>query len=229
MFSASASEQRATEGAGGILETGTRWLFVFALPLCILLWLLAPKILAAWVGVAHPDAIAVFRLITASALLEAIRSPALIVLWVRGALGLLLGIFGSLAVANLLAAVCLLQVLGVPGAAWAIFLPSLLATIAILYAAAGKCRVTVSFLARRLCGGLFRPTLALVAAALLVSALGEPGNWTGIILAATVGIASYVVVFYRYGSRQDERAIIREILQKVFSHRRERAPSLQTK
>jgi O-antigen/teichoic acid export membrane protein len=68
----------------------TRCLVIISLPVCIVLWLLAPDVLTIWVGAAEPRTVSVLRLVTVTALLEAIGTAPFNVLWGRGAVGLLI-------------------------------------------------------------------------------------------------------------------------------------------
>jgi O-antigen/teichoic acid export membrane protein len=66
LFPAASQHQhdREIDRTREILEVGTRWIVVVALPLCMGLWIVAPHLLQAWVGNVAPGSARILRLIT---------------------------------------------------------------------------------------------------------------------------------------------------------------------
>src|SRR5262249_42705067 len=120
LFPAASERQQANDPRliEEIIEAGTRWNLVLALPLCIVLGILGPGIMTAWLGPEGvPGAVTIMRLVTAAVLAEALGASALHVLWGRGAMSPLLAVLGSMAAANLGLNLWLLRVAGPAGAA----------------------------------------------------------------------------------------------------------------
>src|SRR5207244_684601 len=78
IFPAASEDAAAPDRAGGrrALGVGTRWTTVFALPFCIVLLILGPKLLHAWVGNINHDSVLVLRITTVAVLAEAVAGAA---------------------------------------------------------------------------------------------------------------------------------------------------------
>jgi len=88
-----ASQHRKDEGIAPtreILEVGTRWTVALALPLCLGLWTLAPRLLEAWIGNVQPGSALILRLIAAAVFMEGVAAGPIQVLWGRGEMRILL-------------------------------------------------------------------------------------------------------------------------------------------
>jgi O-antigen/teichoic acid export membrane protein/SAM-dependent methyltransferase len=217
-FPAASEHQRAGDLSRSqeVLEVGTRWTVVLVLPLCLVLGVIAPNLIKAWLGTLPPDAVAVLRLVAATALAEAFGVGALHVLWGRGAARTVLFVAVGAALGTLGLSLWLLNRMGIVGAAWGLLLPMSLGSMASLsYASHGTGTRTADLL-RRTMDGLWLPVLASLAVTLAVTTLLQPASWVGIIAVALAGGTAYVLTLYfggaGRGARQEERMFAREVL-----------------
>jgi O-antigen/teichoic acid export membrane protein len=201
--------------ARNVLEVGTRWLVVISLPVCIVLWVLAPNVLSIWVGAAEPRTVSVLRLVTATALLEAIGTGPFNVLWGRGAVGLLITVMGFLTVGNLALTVALLGRIGIVGAAWALLIPLAFATAAVISEASRKTGITVLELTQWVTSGLGFPAVACAATTLLVRCFVSVG-WFGLISTALAGGLAYEISLYLHGACGEEKTFVWETIQALL-------------
>jgi O-antigen/teichoic acid export membrane protein len=214
LFPAASEHERARDAASTreLLEVGTRSLVVLALPLCVVLWVLAPNLLVTWVGEAQPDTVLVLRLTTAAVFAEATGAGAFQVLWSRGVTPIVLVVLGVDVVLSLGLSLGLLLQLGIAGAALGLFLPIPLASLAVIHLASRTCGGLVLDLVREISRGLLLPTLGCAAAVSGMTFLLNPERWPDVISSALVGGAVYAVSLYLVGAREEERRFTRELL-----------------
>ena len=198
MFPAASEHQHAGDLtlAAGVLEAGTRWLALLAVPISVVLWIVAPDLLQAWLGRVPSDVVPIFRLVTAAVLVHAFSMTAIGVLMGRGAIDKLLpiGVFEALVVTALTA--LLLPRVGVRGAAWGLLLPMPFMATALIVGAARSCGVALGDLARRVSAGQAIPVSACMAVTFLALHACESGRWPGIVLASFAGAMAYAITFY---------------------------------
>jgi O-antigen/teichoic acid export membrane protein/SAM-dependent methyltransferase len=188
-----------------LLETGTRWILVLVLPICILLWIAAPGLLHAWLGEARPETVLILRLITAAVLLDSIGAAAGNVLWGRGSIGAILAVHGAVAVATLAISAWLLGRVGVVGAAWGLLIPVSLGSAALVAIASRVCAVSPLALATRVSRGLMFPAAACTAFVTAVAWSVSPQRWATLLPVAMAAGCVYAVALYRHGAREEER------------------------
>ncbi|MBI4542784.1 MAG: hypothetical protein HY705_07130 [Gemmatimonadetes bacterium] len=212
LFPAAADRGRTsdTKRARGILEVGTRWTVALALPLCIILWTVAPSLLGTWIGDTPRDSVGVLRLLTAGVLADAVGVAALHVLWAQGVFRSVLGVLGGAAVANLALGVWLVSRLGIVGAAWAFFVPSCLGSFALAHLAARWCAVPTLALVRATLRGLILPALACGVSAVGLLDAVRADNLVEVLGVAVAAGAAYAVSLYVAGAREEERVFARE-------------------
>ena len=193
-----------------ILEVGTRWTVVIALPLCLVLILMAPELLQAWVGQHSPDTVVVLRLITLAVLVEGAAAASFQTLWGRGEVRSLVVISGALSGGSLALSLVLLPRLGVTGAAWGLLLPMLAASAAYTWTAARHCGTSLLHILDKASEGLLLPLLACLAVCTAVKNLGHPG-WTVVITAASTAGLAYLICFGYSGARTEELLFFKNI------------------
>lgn len=215
VFFPAASEQeraRNTARTQEILEVGTRWVLVIALPLCLGLWFLTPNLLRAWLGEPPPAAAGVMRLILVAVLVEALGASALQVLWGRGAAQAVLGVLLGETIAALGLSIWLLGRLGTVGAAWGLLFPVAVGSLVLLHLAARACGAGAASVLRSAAGGLLVPIVACAAVTAGILYLAQPARWPGIIATALAGGAAYAATLYWRGAREEERLLAHEVL-----------------
>lgn len=213
LFPAVSQHQRDQEMARTreILEVGTRWIVVVALPLCLGLWIVAPRLLQAWVGNVPPGAVLILRLITVAVFMEGVSAASIQVLWGRGVMRTLVIIPCCLMVASLGLTLILLPRMGFVGAAWGLVVPMLLASLVYLRIGARTCGINVRDLIYSSIAGLLLPVLVFLAIGLGINSLAGPG-WTGVVATCLGGGLGYLISFIFTGAREDELALVRKAI-----------------
>lgn len=214
LFPAASEQERAGSlvRMQEILEVGTRWIVVIALPLCLVLWLLAPNLLQAWLGEPPPAAAEVMRLVTIAVFLEAIGASALQVLWGRGAARAVLEVLLGVAIATVGLSVWLLARLGTVGAAWGLLFPVSVGSLTLLHLASRACGVRALGLLRSVARGLLLPIVACGATTAGILYFTQAVSWPGVIATALAGGMAYAASFYWSGAREEERLLAHELL-----------------
>jgi O-antigen/teichoic acid export membrane protein len=194
-----------------IMEVGTRWTVVLALPLCLALLMLAPELLQAWVHEVRPEAVRVLRLITAAVFMEGVAAASYQMLWGRGETRPLLIVSSSLAVTSLGLSLVLLPRMGIAGAAWGLLAPMAIAAVAYLKIATGICQVRLRDLMHTTFAGLLLPVVAFLVIGGSINHWSSPG-WIGVIASALGGGGGYLVGFCLVGARVEEKVFVRKMV-----------------
>ena len=212
LFPAAASDQPNGNlvRAGEVLEMGTRWMVVLAIPLCAVLWITTPALLQAWVGAVSPDTVATMRLITLGALADAILVAPIQSLWAWGVTRVVFTINAALAITTLLLSLLLLPRIGIMGAGWAVLIPTALGAIVGLHCGCRACGSRVSALLRKTFQGLMIPGLLCIAVTIATLSIPVTLRGAKVALAAVAGGCAYAAALYLGGSRPDERRLLRE-------------------
>jgi FkbM family methyltransferase len=194
-----------------ILELGVRWVVVLVLPLAVVLWIVAPSLLQAWIGSVPPETTSVLRLSAAAVLVDALGVGAFYVLWGSGAVGSVFLVFSAVAATQVGLGIWLLLRMGVAGMAWAMLAAMALGSVALLYLAARSCRTPLGGMVRRIFAGLFLPVLVCVGVALGLNALPYPNLWARVVSVSLVSGLLYLATFYFSGARPEERLFLEEL------------------
>ncbi len=194
-----------------VLEVGTRWIVLLALPICLLLWTLAPTLLRVWVGSGSPDAVLLMRLIVVAVLAEGIGAGSLGVLWGSGEIAVVFAILASVAAASIALALWLLPTMGITGAGWALVVPVSAGTVAAVLRACDFATMGVTKLVAKTAHGLVLPSLACYAASASIPLIFPGGRWPVVIATAVLGFGVFASVLFLWGAREEERALAREI------------------
>ncbi|MDP9262792.1 MAG: glycosyltransferase [Acidobacteriota bacterium] len=201
----------AAEATRDLLRSSTRWLMALNLPVGTLLLLLAPAILARWIGHAAPDTVLVWRLTTLAVMFEGFGVAGSEVMIGRGALSKVLWINLTVATATVAATAALVPSMGIVGAGWALLFPSIVGCFWSMLWAAQECGLPFGRFARKLVPGM---TLPLLASILPVAALlywrPTPG-WAGLVATSAVGGFLFLAVFYTGSPLPDERHTLQEL------------------
>ncbi|MDR3673848.1 MAG: SAM-dependent methyltransferase [Acidobacteriota bacterium] len=213
LFPAVSQHQREQDMAKTreILEVGTRWIVVVALPLCMGLWIVAPRLLLAWVGNVPPGSTLILRLTTATVFLEGVAAASIQVLWGRGAMRTLVIIPCCLTVSSLGLTLLLLPRMGFVGAAWGLVAPMFLASLIYIHIGAQTCGIRVWEVIRTASAGLLLPVLAFLVICLSINSLAGLG-WAGVVAATVGGGLGYLICFISSGAREEELVLVRKVI-----------------
>jgi O-antigen/teichoic acid export membrane protein len=210
LFPAASEHERAKNlpGTRDVLEVGTRWIVVLALPICTVLFIVAPNLLRAWVGEAPPDTVLVLRLTTVAVFANALGEGALYWLWGRGAMKTVLRVVGGMAVLSFGLTLGLLPRVGIVSGAWVLLGTFIFGWSALLGAASRECGVRMFHVLRAAARGLAIPLVACAVPALGIAYFVPGGGWLVVAGASLVGGSAYAIALYLHGSREEERAIV---------------------
>ncbi len=215
IFPAASKYQESEEGTRELLIIGTRWIVLVALPLCVLLLLLAPSLLLTWLGSAERETVWIFRLTTGAVFFDAVAAASLHLLWGRGEASVLTRILAAMTLAHLCIGLFLLGRLGIVGMAWGFFIPMAAGSFSILYQACRISRVPPLRLVRSTFAGLLLPALLAGLAELIFLNYAKPANFFWLVASAFASCLLYLFVFYFVGCKKEQRSRIREIFRSV--------------
>ncbi len=193
-----------------LLEVGSRSILAVALPFCVLVWLLAPRILQAWVGQASPSAVWILRISIAALAADAAAEAALHVLWGSGQSRVLIRVLSRAALASLALTVAGVYLWGSIGAALALLLVLVGIAAALLHAAARICGTKPLPLLRSPLRGLALPLLACAAVSVVAARWTGSGTWPGLLVTCVLASGAYALLFYP-AARQEERLFLKQI------------------
>ncbi len=193
------------------LEVGTRWVLVIAFPPCILLWIVAPHLLQAWVGEAQPETVMILRITAAAVLGGALGEAGTQILLGRGAVREVLLITVGFALSYLALGLGFLIRVGVVGIAWAMLVTWWLSSLAFVFVASRRCGLRPLGFLRSTLRGLWLPVGACAAVAFFTNESLHATKWPGVIAITLAAGTAYGLTFYAVGSRQEERTLAREV------------------
>jgi O-antigen/teichoic acid export membrane protein/2-polyprenyl-3-methyl-5-hydroxy-6-metoxy-1,4-benzoquinol methylase len=191
-----------------VLDAVTRWNLVLALPLSVVLGLLAPNLLAAWLETPPAHATVILQLLALAVFVDAFGAGALHVLWAEGRTRALLVILGITTVAGLGLMAALLWQIGVVGAAMAVASAIAARSLFLLVAVTRAQRVPLPSLLKGSLLGLVVPLIVCSSATLALRELIDPGGWVGVVGVGIAAIVAYLVALSFGGARAEERAIL---------------------
>jgi len=191
-----------------VLDANMRWNLVFVLPFSILLWILAPDLLAVWLETPPPHSATILRLLVGAVAVDALGAGCLHVLWAAARMRPLLRILTVTTAAGLGLAALLLSYMGVRGAAIGLLVMTASRTALLLRRASRDHRVLLGVLLRNLSRGLLLPLLACAGATLAGAELIEPRGWPGLFGVCLGGLVAYLLPLSLGWSRQEEQAIL---------------------
>jgi O-antigen/teichoic acid export membrane protein/SAM-dependent methyltransferase len=191
-----------------VLDAVTRWNLVLALPLSVVLGLLAPNLLAAWLETPPTHAAVILQLLALAVFVDAFGVGALHVLWAEGRTRALLVILGATTIAGLGLMAALLWEIGVVGAAMAVASAIAARSLFLLVAVTRAQRVPLRSLLKRALLGLVVPLIVCSCATLALRELIDPRGWVGVVGVGIAAIVAYLFALSFWGPRAEERAIL---------------------
>jgi O-antigen/teichoic acid export membrane protein/SAM-dependent methyltransferase len=210
LFPAASEEGKSRAGPRvyEIMELGVRWSVVMALPLCLVLWVVAPNLLHAWLKDVPAGSLAVFRVMVTVALAYAVGAGVWHVLWGRGAARTVLFIHTAIALTSVVLGLALLPRLGV---VWGLLLPIALGSAVFLWVASRRYAFRIRQIASSVPSGLLLPVFLCLVLTVGVSYLAGRG-WAGVILSSLAGGLGYLTGFLWGKARNEEVELVRNLL-----------------
>ena len=140
-FLPAASAGDAVTGMAEVVLLGTRWVMTVALPLCVVLWVLAPNLVSVWLGSAAPEVVTILRLSTGAILVDALGIAASQSLWGGGKAGTVLWVYGAMVGPSVILTVVLSRWYGARGSAAGLLLCLLVCALAFVGLASREARI----------------------------------------------------------------------------------------
>jgi O-antigen/teichoic acid export membrane protein len=178
------------------------------LPFCIILWIIAPNLLHAWVGGFTPKASLIMRLTCVAVLAQGLGLGAMQVLWGRGEVRAILLVLGILAVPSLVLTVGFVRAFGEVGAAFALCISLSVSTCIFLFQGARACRLPVINLLRDTFRGLPLPCAVCAAFTYVAVKFANPQSWAGVVGSCLLGGSTFIAVLYFFGAREEEKQFV---------------------
>ena len=218
VFTAASEQARQHRRAavGEILAVGTRWTAAVMLPIALLLFIFAPSILHAWVGIADPAVVLVMRFITVAVFVQAMGETSSNVLFGMGNATTVLAIYAVAGVLGLLLALALAYSFGMAGVAAGMIANAACLTLLAVPFAASRCHIRVSQLSLSTVSGLVIPGAGCLACAAALSWYVHPQRWLTLITAGSLSAMCYLLLFFTCGAREEERLFLRKALGFLF-------------
>jgi len=195
--------------AAEAFEAATRWVTVLILPIFIILWIVGPGLLSAWLGQVPPGTLLVLRIMTVASALSAVDVAASSILTGRGMVGFLAATVGAVAVIALPLTALLLERIGPEGAAWTLLIAAPIAAAIMLRAAARECRIALFGMLCRIARDVWMPAVACACAAELAGRFLPAKPWISVAAVLFAGGLAYLCVYLVFGAREEERRIVR--------------------
>lgn len=191
-----------------LLDFGTRGVLLFAVPLCIALFVLAPMLLATWIKGSSSDAVLILRLTTVAVLLDSAATASIQVIWGYGRVQTASLITFFSAAAGVISALCLVPFYGAPGAAAGIAAGVSLSSVLFLFASAGETGLSPLRILKPAGKSLTLPAILETGFFLICITLHRSSSWTYLISCVVTGLVIYASAFYAWSANPIEKKIV---------------------
>jgi O-antigen/teichoic acid export membrane protein len=218
-FPAVGAQQQSGDlgGARALLEFGTRWSIVLTAPMCLILAMLAPEVLTAFVGNPQPESIWILRIMCCAIMVEGLGLGAHNLLLGRGAAGTICLMYAGFSIPMLASSIVLLKTIGVVGPAISLCFVLGLMSLLLLHIGSRRCETSVAAVIVTSTRGIYFPLAVAAVFTLSVARFCHPTGRLSVF--ATLISASFVygACLYFCGGRKEERELIRNILRIPYS------------
>jgi O-antigen/teichoic acid export membrane protein/SAM-dependent methyltransferase len=190
-----------------LLDVGTRGILLFALPLCIALFVLAPMLLGTWIKGSSSDAVRVLRLTTIAVLLDSAATASIQVIWGYGRVRTASLITFLSAAVGVASALLMVPFLGAPGAASGIATGVCLSSVLFIVAAGKVTGLNPARILKPAGKTLTIPAILEMAFFLICIRLYRGTSWIYLTSFVTTGLAVYAAAFYAWSANPVEKKI----------------------
>lgn len=191
----------------GILEDGTRAVLLAGLPASVLLWILSPDILSAWISSAPEGSLGIMRVTTAAVAVYAFGAATFQAYWGVGNLRRMSLILSAAAIGGTFLTFILLPRLGAAAAAWGLLAANSISTGVLLTDACGRSINNACRMIARAMRGLLFPTCAACAVTALLRLRLHSGA-VQLLICLVVAMLVYVSLLLCCGLDDDERHVL---------------------
>ena len=198
----------------GVVRIGTRWMALLVAPVSIILLIVAPLVLQAWLGSVDQQTLLVLRIAVVGVAATAMGEAFLYAVWMSSTAAVV-SVYGVLIPPSVIGSWALVKTFLTPGAAAAITLTSIALTTSFSLLAVRRYRFSIVDVIREAIAGL--PLAVFIAAATTAAGLflPLPSGWIRPITVSVLGAAAFTVTFFLFGARQNEREIMRSFVYRV--------------
>lgn len=187
-----------------LLQFGTRWIVVLAVPSCLVLFILAPEVLRVWLGQVPAGAVTVMRLLIGAVFADAIGASALTILWGSGKTRSVVFVLAGIALTAVGLGGYFSVRLGVPGIALGVFSAVLLGSVVLVVLASRACGASAFTLSRMIAKTAWAPTLACGLTTFSAASIFCRERWYDVVAAGAIGGATYLLGLHLQGLRENE-------------------------
>jgi O-antigen/teichoic acid export membrane protein len=216
LFAHSGRYAHAHELMRDFIRSGTRWMTILTAGPTVVLAILAPNLLHAWIGKVDPTVVLVFRITALDVFLISLSEGNVNALWGLGDARAVLAVTVFVALVGIGLMLLMIPWLGVAGAAWGMLLATCVSTILFIVVAARKLSVRAHLCLVGTFDGLLVPLFAAAAVAAVVRYAVNPQMWPGLLTGIAVAGIAYLLVLYRVGAHVEEKELMRELLNFPF-------------
>lgn len=206
------SQQNGAKDQAGILrllKDGSRFLLALAVPFCLLLFYFAPDLILLWVGDQFAMAGALLRILLVGVLAAAVLLLPSNVLAICGRHKYIAAVMIASAITNLTLSIFLVQKYGLTGVALGTLIATLLIECLFIFPAA--CRAMGMPLLSYTREVLFPILLPVVPMLIVVDQcyrLLDTLSLLAVVVSGALGALIYFGIFYRFGTRREERVLL---------------------
>ena len=195
-----------------LFEAGTRGVLFFVLPCCITLWVLAPHLIATWVGGKFPEAVWVLRLTTLSVLVDSAAVTSMQIVWGQGRVEWASRIVFISAVISVVVACGLILRMGVLGAAVGLAVGVGVSSAGTIVCAACLCSCNPRQVLLATAKGLLLPALLALGFLFSVTTLHPIEGWFFLGFTSALSFLVYAVAFYFLSAQPVEKMIVQGVI-----------------
>jgi O-antigen/teichoic acid export membrane protein len=211
LFSHGGRYANSCDGLRDFVRVGTRWMALLLTGPGIILGVLAPNLLQAWMGEASTATVWVMGISLLDVLVVGIGEGAANALWALGAARSMLVVNVTVAVPSLVASFLLLKVIGVVGASLGLLIATSLASAAYFFLAGRRLSIPGLGLIAGAFEKLTFPVLAAAAMAIAIHYFVDPRTWLTVLTGLCAAGLTYTGVLYFSAARPEEAALIGEL------------------
>ena len=191
-----------------LLVVGTRGVLLFALPLCLALFVLAPTLLATWIKGSSTDAVRVLQLMSLAVLLDSAATGSIQVVWGYGKIRSALQITLLSAAIGVVTAASLVPMFTAIGAAAGITIGVAFSSILFIYSASRTSQLRPIQVLASAIRSLFLPAIVELVFLLSCVSMIHRAGWSFLILCASVALMLYAAAFYAWSASPVEKKIV---------------------
>lgn len=195
-----------------LLEVGTRGVLLLVLPFCIALWILAPQLLASWVGGRFPESVWILRVTTFAVLADSAAITSVQILWGKGQVEWVMKLAALSAVIGVVTACALIVRIGPLGAAIGVAAGVSVSAAGFILLTTRLCACSIRKVLLPSLKDLAIPALFASGTLLLFTTIHQREGWLFLVFSAALCFVVYALAFYFLSAQQVEKTVARGVI-----------------